>query len=290
MDWYIFLLLSAFFIALAELLEKKALYTVHATEMLGMRGVFSIIILLIVAPFADWNVPVMAVLTSMIVGIMLTFGFLYKLKATRHLEISTTAPMMNFSPIFLVVLAAVLLGEYPTLLQGFGVLLILCGAYAIQVTSYKNLLAPIKETLRSRHMQYVVFVVFTFAVTATLDRFVLTQYAITPLTYLITTGMTIAVLSVIIDIYNYGTKDIVQDLKTKKLMFFSISALILLSGFFFMQGISMPGALIALAIPIKRLSTLLVTVIGGNIFHETDVTRKTVSCLIMVAGAILIIM
>ncbi|MDY6770395.1 MAG: hypothetical protein SV186_00385, partial [Candidatus Nanohaloarchaea archaeon] len=54
-----------------------------------------------------------------------------------------------------------------------------------------------------------------------------------------------------------------------------------------MQAFSM--AMVSLVVPIKRLSTLLATVIGGELFHEERLLQRSLASLVMVAGAYLVI-
>ncbi|MDY6777976.1 MAG: EamA family transporter, partial [Candidatus Nanohaloarchaea archaeon] len=48
-------------------------------------------------------------------------------------------------------------------------------------------------------------------------------------------------------------------------------------------------AMVSLVVPIKRLSTLLATVLGGELFGEEHLLRKSLGCVLMIAGAYLII-
>jgi uncharacterized membrane protein len=57
-----------------------------------------------------------------------------------------------------------------------------------------------------------------------------------------------------------------------------------------MYAISLPGVMISLVIPIKRLSALFSTVIGGELFHEKYLLRKSIACVVMIIGAVLIVM
>jgi len=55
-------------------------------------------------------------------------------------------------------------------------------------------------------------------------------------------------------------------------------------------AVSLPGVLISLVVPIKRLSALFATIIGGELFHEKHILRKSIACVIMIIGAVLIIL
>ncbi len=47
---------------------------------------------------------------------------------------------------------------------------------------------------------------------------------------------------------------------------------------------------ISLVIPIKRMSAFFVTAVGGKVFHEKNLVQRTIACVIMLAGAFLVIL
>jgi len=55
-----------------------------------------------------------------------------------------------------------------------------------------------------------------------------------------------------------------------------------------MQAIQLAYA--GLVIAIKRMSAFFVVLIGGEIFHEKNLLRKSIACLIMIGGAALIVL
>jgi len=57
----------------------------------------------------------------------------------------------------------------------------------------------------------------------------------------------------------------------------------------YLIAVSMPNAMIALIIPIKRTSTLFTTIFGGKLFHEKNLSVKILACIIMVWGTVFIL-
>ena len=55
-----------------------------------------------------------------------------------------------------------------------------------------------------------------------------------------------------------------------------------------MQAIQLAFA--GLVIAVKRMSAFFVVLIGGELFHEKNLLRKSIACLIMLAGAGLIVL
>lgn len=283
------ILFSAVFLAVSDLVTKHSLQRMHAMELIGVKGIIMLPLLLVLIPFIDLRQPIEIYIITALVGTLLTFAILYRTKGVRHLDISLTAPLMNFSPIFVLALGIVFLQEYPTSRQLIGILLLVVGAYAVQVKSSRNLLEPISQMLSSRYIQYIIFALLAFSVTAMIDRFTLTTYTVTPVTYLFLVWLFASLIAIGLDVYNYGTADLVYDLRNRKLPVILIAVCILISSLLFLEGVSRPEAYIALAIPLKRTSTLMVTLIGGNMFHEQHIWRKAISCIIMIVGVLIIV-
>jgi drug/metabolite transporter (DMT)-like permease len=290
MHWSIFFLVSAVFIACADLMTKKTLHRVHALEFMGSRSVVMIPLILCMIPFVTWSISAQTLLIILVLGAILTFAILYRIKAVRHLEVSTTAPLMNLTPVFLIAFAATFLQEMPTGKQIAGIILIMGGAYVIQVKSSKHIFEPIQQFFKSKYIQYIFFALVVFAFTATTERFLIRKGAVDPITYLFFVWLFISIIGIALDLYRYGPKDMIYDIKNRAAPFFLIGLFALLASIFYMYGISQEKALIAVAIPIKRFSTLIVTLVGGSMFHEKNLVRKAVGCIIMVMGGLLIIL
>ena len=54
--------------------------------------------------------------------------------------------------------------------------------------------------------------------------------------------------------------------------------------------ISVQGATLALALAVKRTSTLFTTVVGGELFHEKNLRRKVIAASVIILGAMAIIL
>ena len=65
---------------------------------------------------------------------------------------------------------------------------------------------------------------------------------------------------------------------------------VLTTGYRIMQSQAAALAAIGLVIAIKRSSALFTTIVGGEIFRERDLIRKTIACSIMIGGVYLIAM
>ena len=61
-------------------------------------------------------------------------------------------------------------------------------------------------------------------------------------------------------------------------------------GYRLSQSYAMQNAEAALVSGIKRSAALFATIIGGKLFHEKNLFRKAIACILMIGGVILIIL
>jgi uncharacterized membrane protein len=109
-------------------------------------------------------------------------------------------------------------------------------------------------------------------------------------TYLSFTLGVLAVHYLIIQFVKYdGLKDLVDAFKKERSFIVVIPLLIIFADLFYLKAVAIPAAMISLIIPIKRMSTLVSSIIGGRMFHEHNLGFRLIGGLMMVIGVILIV-
>ena len=96
-------------------------------------------------------------------------------------------------------------------------------------------------------------------------------------------------LSALIYTIHDGIKGIKHGIKSAGKWIFITAIFILSSRVFLITAFTIPTAKLALIGAIKRLSSLMATIVGGEIYHDHNLPMKIVACIIMLMGAILII-
>lgn len=290
MDWVIFALISAICWAILQIVNKKILIHEHATEFMASRGPITIILVLFLIPFINLNIGWMAVFLSFITAVVISIGALFLNKGLRHGEISIVGPLTNISPLFLLLIAYLFLGEIPTKTQYAGVFLLVLGAYALEVgVSNCGFWKPLKMFFKSKVNLFVIIAMIAFSVSATMDKFIVTNFT-DFITYVFLINIFTSINYITYDVYKYGQKEIFRNMK-KDYKLLTLSALLLFFGqLSYMAAVAIPGALITLIIPIKRTSTLFSTIIGGKLFHEKNLLVKVLASIIMIWGAVFILL
>lgn len=287
--WYLFALGGALFLALSEIAGKKVMLHEHALEFTTMRSLFVLGLNLTLIPFVRWELitpPI--ILLLYVASLIATAGLLYRMKAVRHLEVSYVAPLMNISPLFLIVLSVFILGEQISALQGLGIFIMLAGAYLLQgAHRHESIFAPLVRMVRSRHVHHLVFAMIALSILAIIDKFSIDNLGLGAATHMFVLWIFIGINLIGLEYLRFGFEDVTKDLPRDG------KWIALAAGFFFVSillgTLTLTLAPVSLAVPIRRTSALFSIIIGGRMFHERHIGRKLVAAILMVIGAALVI-
>jgi len=91
-------------------------------------------------------------------------------RALKLADVSLVTPLLIFSPVFTVLIAALFLGEIPSLLGMFGVSLVIVGAYWLNYRSDANWLTPFKSLALTPAVTLVLLAGLLWAVTPLFEK------------------------------------------------------------------------------------------------------------------------
>ncbi|PIZ01115.1 hypothetical protein COY62_00270 [bacterium (Candidatus Howlettbacteria) CG_4_10_14_0_8_um_filter_40_9] len=288
MNWIYFAFLSAVLIGTDTIINKKILSREHAIEFLAAS---SVIILFLIIPMGFF----IKVLNPTEYGLLFlksffAVNFFYLAdRSLRHMKVSDYAPLMNLSPIILVAFGYLFLGEKLATVQLAGVTLTVAGTYLLELKDgFSDFKEPFREFKGNRELHMLLLGLLFAAVAATIDRHLLKSMRLIDFYFW---------QGIFIDVFIFGYLFLFFDKYAGlKRGFKSAGWLILLSTVIYIaadlsyfRAIMYPTAFIAIVIAVKRLSSFFATVVGGEIFHDDSLLRKSLACAIMIAGVVLII-
>lgn len=283
--WVVLVLISAVLFAVANIVRKFVLTKEHPLEFLAARGFFTIIVLFFLIPWVDMSIDFRVLGLIYLSSLVATIGYYYQTKAQRHTDISALSPLQNFSPLILIVFAYLFLGETITIVQFLGILAIVAGSYILTTHRIHPLLVPL-SSIKRQYWLPVIFSVVILAVAAALDKFLLGFTH--PATYLFFGWLFMNINYIMIDWWLYDWKHLIVDFRKGWFWLLLAAATSVASFLLFYEAISAPAVLVTLALPLKRVSTLIETLFGGTLFHEKNLPRKLFACLIMLVGVVLV--
>ncbi|MBR9692890.1 DMT family transporter [Candidatus Woesearchaeota archaeon] len=287
MLWAWFALGAATAVVVRDLAHKKALNAEHALEMVVSRSFFLVPLLFILGFAIDTELPLGTLALVYLVSLIATAGILFRIKGLRHMDVGQAAPLQNINPLFLLLIAALLLGEVPTVFQLVGILLIVFGTYIIEGSDeYPGILGPLKHLKHDKFAWLIILSAFVLSISQTFDKWLISS-GVDPFVYFFWIWLFINLNFMLIHFAKFkwhGLKrDVVRDWK-----WLGIAA-----GALFIQMLCYYKAIslgpVSLVMPINRLSALGLVIIGGKLLHEDGMGRRVLAVSLMVIGAILIL-
>lgn len=287
MLWFYLSLTCALSVALVDVLSKKALGAsdpfVVAWVRLGYAIPFlALSFIWIAVPPLDrtffWTLLVLLPLE--------TAALILYTHALRESPLSLTIPFLALTPVFLIGMAFLLLGERPDLSGTAGILLIAIGAYLLNIhTRNEGWLAPIRAILREDGSRKMIAVAFLYSITSSLGK-VAIQHS-SPAFF----GAVYFPLLALVTLPYFGTTAGGKGFHTLA----SQTGLFALIGFLqavmiFTHVLAISLVEVSYMIAIKRTSLLFALVFGYLFFRETHIRERLLGAACMVAGVALILM
>lgn len=286
MLWLAFALGCAILAGFSAVVSKKALRKESALEFSAALAIVNVVVSIPLIYWIDLDVSAFLLGLVLLTALTAAGGFLLTAKALKHMDISIISPLRNFSPAFTAFFAIILLSEQlnPMHITGIGTLIF--GSYVLEVNFKKHdLFTPFKKIASSKYVHLLFLSMVFYGMSSVAGKYAL-SFA-DPITLLFLLQLFISIIFVVyMLIWRAGATDIKAGFKRAGWLIVIIAVLTV--SYRVLQWKAMEIQYVSLVIPIKRLSTLFSTVIGGELFHEEGLAQKAVACLIMIAGATLI--
>jgi len=286
--WILWSLLSAFMTASNDALTKKALAAHNEYLIAWLRLLWALPFLFAALAF----IPIPTIDSVFFLAFFaalpleMTASILY-VKALKLSPLSLTVPFLSLTPIFLIVIPYLILGETISRLGVIGVLMIAFGGYTLNIgETKKGFCAPFIAIRKKRGSLYMIAVALIYSVTATLGKLAI-QHSSPPF----------------FGIFYYSTIAIAMTplalFKSRKEMRVwpheGAIRVSVLPGFchaisIFAHMIAISLTQVAYMISVKRLSLLMGVLYGYILFKETNIKERFAGTLLMIIGFAMIIL
>jgi transporter family protein len=289
MSWFIFALLTAFLSSLAALFEKRALNRLHSIDFSAGIAFTTAFLTLPILFTASWEmVSVKALVLMFLLSFMAAWGFLNVTRGVRHMEISLSAPLFLLGPLITTIFAFIILGEKISLLQMAGMLVLMFGAYVLETKHVLEGGEFLQNIWGNKYSRYIIFGLLLYGLTSVGDRVVVGLWNVPVPLYTAIIQLFIAVQFLFLTWKFRGSP--LASMRLVQKYWVSILVLAILTiGYRMTYGFAIAVATsVGLVVAIKRTASLFATIIGGELFHDHGVLRKSIACIIMMVGVLLI--
>jgi drug/metabolite transporter (DMT)-like permease len=287
MDWLSLTLISAFCIATADALTRKYLQGYTARELViirfGMPGLL-LLPLLAVQPFPELATEFWY-WTAALIPLEVTAMLLYS-QAIRDTSLSLTLPYLAFTPVFNTLTGYVLLQEQVSVVGFGGILLVVSGAWLLNLEHARgerfDILAPFRAIVTERGSRLMLITAALYSMTSVLGKGAL---AYTTPVFFGTLYYVVIGFSVIVA-FSIGARTPVHVLWRRPVPHAAIGlfmAVMVLTHFFAIQHVE-----VAYMIAVKRTSLLFGILYSVVLFHERARIEHFLAGFLMLSGVYLI--
>lgn len=282
--WFVFSFISAFLEAIKDVFSKKSLQ--NTDEYIAAISIRIFAIPVFVVALFYYGIPEIksgfwwAVLVSAIANTLATILFM---RAVKLSDLSLSVPLIAFTPMFMVLTSPVMIGESYGLIGILGIMLIVLGAYFLNMQKMSDgVFAPFKALVKEKGPRLMLILAVIWSITSNIDKIGLENSS--PVFWSLAVNLLMVVFMLPI-VYYYSDSPMAQFSKNFRP----------LAGIGFFNGVSsvfhmlaIQLAPVAFVISIKRVSGLFGVLFGYFFFKEKNIRNRILGAVIMILGVIVI--
>jgi drug/metabolite transporter (DMT)-like permease len=292
-------LLASFFKSIANIAEKQVLteegVEIYSSQLSFVLAFISLPLLFFVKSFDISNSALLVTYGASFCAIVSALTSVWIIK---KMDLSESAVLFAASPIIIAIAAGVLLHEKLTPMIITGILVSCLGIFILEYHNPKsekhNLAFPAPHGIpgpdKKMILYFILFIsLICFSLGAIADRFVIYNMGIDPVLYLIVVQFFILFNFALIDLFvskRLKRKVINPRLFLRK-SFWTNVIFILAHRVSHMFAVQMMQ--ISILNAIKQSAAVFTTILGGRIFREKHMLKRSIACLAVVCGVVLVI-
>ena len=289
MSWFYVALLSAVSLALADSFTKKYFTSYSGLSILLIRLSLPGIVLFPYSMYAGIpDVPVdFWYLITMLVPLEIVAMWLYVM-AIRDAPLHLSLPYLSFTPVFVIATGYLFLGETVTWDGALGIMLIVTGAYILNINyvnnSWRSLLAPLQAIFRLRGSFLMLMAALIYSITAVLSKkaMLFTDAKTFGALYFSLIGITTLL---VIFIYQPSLLKKVLVKPGANLLVGVLMAIMVVSHFVALEQVET-----AYMLSVKRTSMIFGMLLGAWMFKDMSFRQHLPAAVAMLTGVILILL
>ena len=290
MTWFAVALISALLSAFAAITQKKVLFNLGALEFSFLLSIANLVFSIPFFFFTDYNtiniLNLSILLAKSVIGVA---AFLCVMIALKNLEISNALPLLALTPGFVAVFAFLLLGESLKTVEVIGLMFLIVGTFILESKNFKEFVFPFNVFLKSKYHRYIILALFLFTASSILDKLLLIKLNLSPISLTAFQHIYFAVLFSIIYLVFRRKEETTSVVIKKDILGWIALISVLTIGYRYTQIVAVSLASVALVLAIKRTSVFWATVIGGKLFNDKDLLKRSIAAILILVGAILIL-
>ncbi|MDP2168750.1 MAG: EamA family transporter [Thermodesulfovibrionales bacterium] len=291
MLWAFLTLISAFTLATADALTKKALGEHDEYMVAWLRFALSLPLLVPLLFFIERPVLDAAFYRAFLIALPLeVLAIVLYTKALKLSPLSLSLPFLSLTPVFLVGFSYLILGERVSLSGAAGILLIAVGGYVLNLRHIgRGVLEPLKAAMRERGALLMTSVALIFCFTAPLGKMAIAHsspvfFAVTYYIALTSAFFPLALLSA--RSQGKGFAGLLSEFRRPARAMLPVGIPTAVMAVSHMLAMSLTN--VAYMIALKRTSLLFSVLYGHFLFREGHLRERFLGTSLMFAGFVIV--
>lgn len=283
--WIIYAVLNPFLDASRNVFSKKASLNVDSLVVSWVNNFIPLLFCLPIPFFIDLKFNQQFIIAIIISGTINTAAAILYHRAISKGDISEVVPLLSFTPLFLLIMSPLIIGEFVTWKGIVGIILIVIGSYLINVNLKKEgIYYPLKSLLKNKGTRYMLIVAVILSVSANFDKKGIESSSV--LQYLLFINIYITIGTTIFAITKRRLS--IKSLWKERKNLFFVGVITSMAYFVHMTAISM--TLVAYVIALKRTAGMISVVFGFFFLNEQNIRERLLGSTIMFIGVLFIVL
>jgi drug/metabolite transporter (DMT)-like permease len=285
--WIFLALISAFTLATSDALTKKALTYSNEYLVAWFRLFFSIPLLLLLWVFIP--VPKLDVkfYRAFVLALPLEIiAMVFYIKALRISPLSLTLPFLSLTPVFLIFVSYLILGEKVSFRGGIGIIFLTAGSYTLNLHEMRRgIFKPFRAIIKEKGSVLMMGVALIYSITSSLGKMAIEHSS--PLFFGIAyfIAVTIIFAPIALWIGRPELKNFISEKQFKGLLLPGLFYSVMIASH--MIAISLTK--VAYMISVKRTSLIIGVVYGYFLFKEKNIRERLLGAALMFIGFVMIV-
>jgi drug/metabolite transporter (DMT)-like permease len=285
--WVLLSLISAFTLATSDALTKKALTDSNEYLVAWFRLLFSLPLLLFLYIFVPIPKLDIEFYKAFVLALPLEIiAMVLYIKALRISPLSLTLPFLALTPVFLILISYLIIGEKVSFLGSMGIIFLAAGSYTLNIHEMqRGIFEPFKAIVKEKGSFLMVGVALIYSVTSSLGKMAIVHSS--PLFFGVTYFIAVTVIFAPIALWMGKTelKSFIAGGQFKGLFFPGIFYSVMIASH--MIAISLTK--VAYMISLKRTSLLIGVMYGYFFFKEKNIGERLSGVVLMLIGFVMIV-
>jgi drug/metabolite transporter (DMT)-like permease len=225
-----------------------------------------------------------------IAGVLDALAFIASTIAIKRSSISLLAPISSFNPVFTTLFAIVGLGEIPTFTRLLGIIIVVIGAYLLNIQDLKEgILMPFKKLFADKSVQLFLFANVIWGLTPIFQKQALLSTMPHAPLFVSLIGFFVMTISILPFVYNQLPKIsgfIVQNYNVMWFVLIALGGVTSTAAAFTVFSLTNVGY----ATAVFKLSVLFTVLGGAFFFKEKNIKQRLFASVVMLLGTMLLLL